>query len=171
MGKAAIADSGAWACTDAAIPFDWEVVKFPKGPSGSTMLTGFWPNWWALPKGTPHPQEAFLFSEYFCTKGWGVWYADATMDMPAWKEFPRDTMNKALVKLLGAEKATDVQNFLLDYMADTAEMWTSPIEDFANDTLNAMLDEVLHLTKPAEQALKEAQTLCQSKLEETLKGA
>lgn len=171
MGNAAMADSGSWACTDAGIPFDWEVVKFPKGPSGSASLTGFWPNWWALPKGTPHAQEAFLFSEYFCTVGWGLWYANATMDMPAWKGFPRDTLNKALVNLVGMTRAQDIQNFLLDYQGTTAEMWTSPVEDFANDTLNSMLDEVLHLKTPADQALKTAQSTIQSKLDETLKGA
>jgi multiple sugar transport system substrate-binding protein len=169
MGRAAMADSGAWACTDAAIPVKWEVVKFPKGPSGSAMKTGFWPNWWALPKGTLHPQEAFLFSEYFCTKGWAYWYEQAIMDVPAWKKFPRETVNKALVNEIGAERATDVQNFLLDYLNDAAEMWTSPVESFASDTLNSALDEVLHLKKTPEQALKEAQTLVQAKLEETMK--
>jgi ABC-type glycerol-3-phosphate transport system substrate-binding protein len=171
LGNAAMADSGAWACTDAGIPFDWEVVKFPKGPSGSTQVTGFWPNWWAMPKGVPHAQEAFLFSEYMCTKGWGYWYEQATMDMPAWKNFPRDTLNKALSNLLGVQRATDVQNYLLDYQSSTTEMWTSPVEDFASDTLNSTLDEVLHLKTPADQALKQAQSLCQSKLDETLKGA
>lgn len=171
MGLAAMADSGSWACTDAGIPFDWEVVKFPKGPSGSTLLTGFWPNWWALPKGTPHAPEAFKFSEFFCTKGWEIWYAGVGMDTPAWKAFPRDTLNKALVANLGLPRAQDVHNFFMDYLNNTAEMWTSPVEDFASDTLNSMVDEVLHLKKPADLALKEAQGVIQSKLDETIKGA
>lgn len=81
-----MAQSGSWACTDAEIPFAWEVVRFPYGPSGSKSLTAFWPNWWVIPKGSPHPAEGFLFIEYLCTKGWETWYT-AVMDTPAWKDF------------------------------------------------------------------------------------
>jgi ABC-type glycerol-3-phosphate transport system substrate-binding protein len=171
LGNAAMADSGSWACTDAGIPFDWEVMKFPKGPSGSTQLTGFWPNWFALPKGSPHAAEAFKFSEFFSTKGWEIWYAGVGMDTPAWKGFPRDTLNKALVANVGLPRAQDINNFFMEYLNNTAEMWTSPVEDFASDTLNSTIDEVLHLKTPAGQALKAAQSVIQAKLDETLKGA
>ncbi|MEZ4714253.1 MAG: extracellular solute-binding protein [Caldilineaceae bacterium] len=56
---------GAWIMTDVEFPFEWEVAHFPVGPSGSASVTGFWPNWFVMPKGGPNPEEAFLFIEYF----------------------------------------------------------------------------------------------------------
>src|SRR5690606_29915377 len=51
MGLSAVASEGSWACTDVEFPFEWEIAKFPVGPSGDKSVTGYWPNWWALPKG------------------------------------------------------------------------------------------------------------------------
>jgi multiple sugar transport system substrate-binding protein len=167
LEQSAMATSGSWACTDAEIPFEWEVVKLPVGPSGSTSKTGFWPNWWAIPKGVPHPDEGFLFSEYLCTQGWVTWYK-AVMDTPAWKDFPADVLTQKLVDDMGQEKAEEIHNFFAEYLEDAAGMWNSPVEDFASDTLDAAIDEVLHKTKPPAEALAEAQALIQANLEETL---
>jgi len=159
--------SGSWGCTDAEIPFEWEVVKFPVGPSGSKSVTAFWPNWWVLPKGTPHPNEAFLLAEWFCTQGWVIWYR-AVMDTPAWRDFPEGVLTQKLVDMVGQERAQEIHNFFASYLEDAVEMWDSPIEDFASDTLDAAIDEVLHKTKTPSEALGEAQELIQAKLEETL---
>lgn len=164
-----MAQSGSWACTDAEIPFAWEVVRFPYGPSGSKSLTAFWPNWWVIPKGSPHPAEGFLFIEYLCTKGWETWYT-AVMDTPAWKDFSPDILTQKLIDAVGLERAKEIHAFFAAYLEDAIDMWNSPIEDFANDTLSSAIDEVLHKTKMPAEALKEAQDLCQAKLEETLKG-
>ena len=42
--------------------------------------------------------------------------------------------------------------------------------DFASDTINSAIDEVLHKVKSPKEALKEAQKRCQSKLEKTMAG-
>jgi multiple sugar transport system substrate-binding protein len=170
LEKAAIEMEGAWGCTDAEIPFDWEIMKFPVGPKGSKSLTGFWPNWWAIPKGTKQPDAAFLLAEHFCTDGWVYWYVEGTMDTPAWKNAPEGIYTKMVESMYGADRAIDLHNFFTDYLVDTAEMWTSPIEDFASDTIGQAIDEVLHKVTPIKDALASAQNTCQAKLEETLKS-
>lgn len=169
QGNAAMALEGSWATTDAEIPFDFEVVQFPVGPQGKASVTGFWPNWWVVPKGATHPEEAFKLVEYFSTEGWVAWYK-YIMDTPAWKAFPTDALTQKLVDKVGQERALDFHTFFADYLDSTVQMWTSPIESFANDTLDAALNEVLNKTKTPEQALGEVQELLTSKLEETMQS-
>lgn len=167
--KAAMTIEGSWVSTDAEIPFNWEVAKLPVGPSGSKSMTGYWPNWWVLPKGTQHPAEAFQFVEYIATKGWEIWYR-GIMDTPAWKEFPKDVLTTKLVEQVGEERARDVNGFFADYLNDSVPMWNSPIESFANDTIAAMLEQVLNKAKEPRAALEEAQGICQAKLDETMQS-
>ncbi len=169
LGVSAMVQSGSWACSDAEIPFAWEVTKFPVGPSGSKSKTGYWPNWFAMPAGLSYAQESFLFCEYFCTKGWEIWYT-GIMDTPAWKDFPSGVLTQALVDNVGQERAQEIHNFFASYLADTVDMWNSPVESFASDTLDAAIDEVLHKTKTPDQALADAQDAIQAKLDETLKS-
>lgn len=169
LEQCAIDISGSWAATDAGIPFEWEVMKFPVGPSGSKSVTGFWPNWWVVPKGAPNLPESFLLSEYFCTQGWVTWYKQV-MDTPAWKDFPEGVLTEKLVDDVGAERGQEIHNFFAEYLEDGCAMWNSPIEDYASDALDSAIDEVLHKTKTAAEALKEAQGIVQAKLEEELKA-
>ena len=167
LGVSAMSIAGSWACTDAEIPYAWDIMKFPVGPNGDASVTGFWPNWWAMPKGTAHPAEGFAFCEHFCTEGWVTWYR-AIMDTPAWRNFPGDVQTQALIDNLGAERAQEIHNFYADYLDSAAEMWNSPVENFASDTLDAAIDEVLHKTKTPAEALAEAQTVIQAQLEQVL---
>ncbi len=166
--KAAMSTDGSWAVTDAEFPFAWEVAKFPFGPGGSKSLTAFWPNWWAVPKDSKHPEQAFRFVEFITTTGWEIWY-QFIMDTPAWKQFPSTVSTTKLVSAVGKERATEVDKFFADYLNDAVEMWTSPVESFATDTLSSAVGEVLAKQKQPKDALAEAQQLCQAKLEETLK--
>jgi ABC-type glycerol-3-phosphate transport system substrate-binding protein len=167
LEQSAIDMSGSWACTDAEIPFEWEVCKFPVGPSGSKSVTAFWPNWWVIPKGAANLDESFLLAEYFCTQGWVTWYKQV-MDTPAWKNFPEGVLTEKLVEKEGAERAQEIHNFFAQYLEDACEMWNSPIEDYASDALDSAIDEVLHKTKTAGEALKEAQDIIQANLEDEL---
>ncbi len=171
LGQAAIDMSGAWAPTDAAIPFEFDVAKFPVGPKGTKSVTGFWPNWFSMPKGVKNVNQGFLFTEYMCTEGWVRWYVEGTMDTPAWKAAPPDIYTKAVEDKFGTERAKDFHSFYFEYLNDTAEMWTSPIEGFASDTVGQAQDEILHKTKSVAQALTEAQDLVTAKLAEMLAGA
>lgn len=167
-GQQAMALGGSWETTDSDIPFEWEVVKLPVGPRGKKSVTGFWPNWWVIPTGSKRPQEAFLFIEYWATKGWEIWYRVIT-DTPAWKAFPPDILTSKMVSKIGLEKAKDVHQFFATYLEDAIEMWNSPIETFATDTIKSTIDEVLNKKKKPKQALADAQAICQAKLNEALK--
>jgi multiple sugar transport system substrate-binding protein len=169
LQRAAIAGEGSWSSTDAEIPFEWEVARLPIGPGGTKSLTAFYPNWWAIPKGTQQPEAAFKFIEFIATSGWETWYR-FIMDTPAWKQFPSTVLTTKLVDQVGQARAENVNTFFADYLNDAVEMWTSPVESFAADTLNTAIGEVLSKAKAPKDALAEAQQLCQAKLDETLKG-
>lgn len=161
---------GGWIMTDIDFQFQWEVAKLPYGPTGTKTASGYWPNWFALPKGGVHPNESFLFIEYFCTKGWETWYK-AIPDTPAWKGASRDVVTQALIDKVGEERALNLHRFFLDYLEDAAPMWDSPINAFASDTLQTAITSVLGKAKSAQAAMDEAQALIQAKLEETLRAA
>lgn len=164
-GKMAGVHSGSWVATDAQIPFQWEAVKFPVGPSGSKSVTGFYPNWWAVPTGAKHPQEAYQFVEFVATRGWETWYK-YILDTPSWKNFPPNVITDKLVQDVGQEKAVDINTFFSDYLNDAIPMWDSPIELFAQETIANSVSEVLNKRKDAKTALEEAQQICQTKLQE-----
>lgn len=168
-GKMAGVHSGSWASTDAGIPFKWEAVKFPVGPSGTKSVTGFYPNWWAVPTGAKHPQEAYQFVEFVATRGWETWYK-YILDTPSWKNFPPNLITDKLVADVGQEKATDINSFFADYLNDAIPMWDSPIELFAQQTIGDSISQVINKQKDAKTALAEAQQICQAKLQEVAKA-
>jgi multiple sugar transport system substrate-binding protein len=169
LKRASMAGEGSWSSTDAEIPFDWEVARLPIGPGGSKSFTAFYPNWWAVPKGTKQPEAAFKFIEFIATSGWETWY-QFIMDTPAWKQFPPTVLTTKLVDKVGQARAENVNAFFADYLNDAVEMWTSPVDSFAGETLTTAIGEVLNKAKTPKEALADAQKLCQAKLDETLKG-
>jgi multiple sugar transport system substrate-binding protein len=169
-GLSAMMVDGGWIMTDVDFPFQWEVAKLPYGPSGTKTASGFWPNWFSLPKGSPHPAESFQFIEYFTTEGWETWYK-AIPDTPAWKGASRDVVTQALIDKVGEERALDLHRFFLDYLNDAAPMWDSPVNAFAADTLQASITSVLGKVQGSQEALDEAQALIQARLDETLQAA
>lgn len=168
-GFMAMVQSGSWACSDADLTFEWEVAQFPVGPNGSQSVTGYWPNWWIVPAGASDIQESFQFCEYFCTRGWETWYT-YIMDTPAWVDFPEGVLTEKLVEEQGIERATEIHNFFADYLTNTVNMWNSPVENFANDTLEAAISEVLFKQSSPDQALATAQEQIQASLDETLQA-
>jgi ABC-type glycerol-3-phosphate transport system substrate-binding protein len=169
LGKVAMAGEGSWSTTDADIPFAFDVAKLPYGPGGSKSLTAFYPNWWVIPKGTKQPEAAFKLLEFIATSGWETWYK-FIMDTPSWKKFPPDVLTTKLVDAVGLDKAKNYNSFFADYLNDAVEMWTSPIETFAQDTFGTAVTEALSKKKSPKQALADAQKLCQDKLKATLKA-
>lgn len=169
LKRASMAGEGSWSSTDAEIPFEWEVAKLPIGVGGTKSLTSFWPNWWAVPKGTKQPEAAFKFIEFVSTTGWETWYR-FIMDTPSWKQFPSTVLTTKLIDQVGQARAENVNTFFADYLNDAVEMWTSPVESFASETLTSAVGEVLNKKKSPKEALAEAQKICQAKLDETLKG-
>jgi multiple sugar transport system substrate-binding protein len=172
--RTAMALGGAWAVPYTLLNpktagFNWDVAKIPVGPSGTKSYTGFWPNWFVQPAGGKQRKEAFLLNEYMTTVGMQVWYQEVE-DTPCWKDFPQEVMPKGLVDNFGQEKALDIHKFILTYLNDATEVWTSPVEDFATDQLNRAVDQILHKATPVQAALDQAQKITQAKLEETVKS-
>jgi len=170
-----VEQGGAWETSYDPIAYEtcgfvWDVAKFPVGPSGKASTTAFWPNWFVQPAGGKHRKEAFLLNEFMCTLGMPIWYAEI-FETPTWLDFPREEMlTEALVNNVGEEKARDLQNFYIDYLDEATEVWTSPIEDFGTDQINRAIDQILHKVATPQAALDDAQSISQTKLEETLQS-
>ncbi len=171
MEKAAICEDGAWAIADAPIKLPFTLAKYPVGPNGKSTFTAWWPNWFAMPKGCPSPDQAFLFLEYICTKGWVTWYQEGAMDPSPWKDFPANVVNKQVVEMLGNAKAKEVSTFFRGYLGNGCPMWNSPVDSFATRTISNSVYQTLRKDKKPAEALKEAQERCQEKLKEALSGA
>jgi multiple sugar transport system substrate-binding protein len=167
QGLASMTCEGSWACTDAEIPFEWEVARFPTGPSGSKSFTAFYPNWWVVPNGSKQPEAAFRFVEYLTTTGWTIWYK-TIMDTPAWKNFPPAVVTERLVENIGAERAANVNAFFAEYLNDAAPMWASPVETFAQERFGEAVDRIFNKLQAPKEALAEAQQQAQEKLAEVL---
>jgi hypothetical protein len=50
-------------------------------------------------------------------------------------------------------------------------MWNSPIQDFANDQIGRVVEQIYNKTATPQAALAEAQTACQAELDKLLQGA
>jgi multiple sugar transport system substrate-binding protein len=166
MGSWAIGNAG---MAKGTIPYRWEVARFPVGPSGTQTKTAFWPNWFVTPKGSPHPYEGFLLCEYMTTIGHHVHMQYHYEGALGWKEFPRDIISAQIADWQGLERGLELHNMFIEYVEDgAAHMWTSPIEDFANDQIHRAHDQVIHKAQTAQEALDEAQKVTRAKLEEML---
>ncbi len=73
--------AGDFYTNDAAFD-NWEVAGVPVGPSGSKEVSGYWPNWLVIPKGTDHAADMFKYFDYIAGEGVLTWYA-VTPDLPA----------------------------------------------------------------------------------------
>ena len=48
------------------------------GPGGSKAITGYWPNWVAIPEGSHHVNEMFAYLDYMSVDGVQKWFAVTT---------------------------------------------------------------------------------------------
>ena len=173
--RAPMAPGGSWVVpyermNPKTLGFNWDVAKVPVGPSGTKSYTAFWPNWFVQPLGGKHRKEAFLLNEYMCCIGIREW--DKTVwEPPAYRGLPLDVISQGLIDNVGQEKALDINNFMISYLDDSTEVWTSPIEDFATDQLNRAIDQILHKVTPVQAALDQAQNACQAQLAQAVKSS
>jgi ABC-type glycerol-3-phosphate transport system substrate-binding protein len=172
-GKLAMGMQGFWAAGDlyqAEPKFEpWNVALFPVGPSGTQSVSGYWPNWLVIPKGSKHIAEAFAYLDYMSVEGIKVWFANIP-DMPANKQVSTDLVPQLTAQKRGEAFAKDITAFFRKQLDIATPMWTSPIQDFSNDQLGRAIDQILHKTALPKDALAEAQKASQAKLEETLKA-
>ncbi|MCX6071719.1 MAG: extracellular solute-binding protein [Chloroflexi bacterium] len=173
-GRMAMLTNGNWFCGDmygSAPTFKrWDAAQFPVGPSGSKTSSGYWPNWLVIPKGAAHVQEAFNYMDYISGEGILVWFA-LVPDLPANKAVPSDLVPTKVVEERGQEFAEDIQAFFRGQLDVATAMWTSPVQDFGNDQIGRAIQQILGKQATPEEALTEAQKLCQTELDTALASA
>ena len=145
----------------------WDVASYPVGPSGTATASGYWPNWAVVPSGAAHMQEAFGYIDYIGgPEGMEIWFSKIP-DLPSNANVP-EMIPPTLLEKRGEEEASSINQFFKDQLDVAIPMWTSPIENFANDTITRVIDQAYaHEGEPAE-LLASAQQACQDELERVL---
>jgi multiple sugar transport system substrate-binding protein len=160
--------AGDFYTNDAAFD-NWLVTGVPVGPSGSKEVSGYWPNWLVIPKGTDHAADMFKYFDYIAGQGVLTWYA-VTPDLPASAAVPSIPAPASLVERRGQEFADATTAFFRKQLDIAAPMWNSPIQDFANDQLTRAAERILSKEAPVADVLAEANAACQAELDKVLKG-
>jgi multiple sugar transport system substrate-binding protein len=172
-GKTAAILDGFWYAGDfyvnEAVFDNWQVASIPVGPSGTEEVSGYWPNWLVIPKGTPNAAEVFKYFDYIAGEGALTWYA-VTPDLPASGAVAAIPAPASLVERRGQEFADATTAFFRKQLDIAAPMWNSPVQDFANDQLLRAAERILSKEAPIDEALAEAQNACQAELENVLRG-
>lgn len=170
-GRMAMMTGGFWLCGDmyAVEPkFErWNVAPFPVGPSGSETVSGYWPNWLVVPKGSSNPEEAFKYLDYMSAEGIKVWFANVP-DLPTNKNVSTDLFPALTAEKRGEEFAREVTDFFRGQLNVATPMWNSPVQDFANDQIGRILEQIYTKTAAPAAALAEAQQACQAELDSLL---
>lgn len=145
----------------------WEVASYPVGPSGTATASGYWPNWAVIPSGSAHPEEAFGYIDYIGgPEGMEIWF-EKIPDLPTNANVP-SMLPPRLVEERGEEDATSIVDFFKAQLDVATPMWTSPVEDFANDQITRVLEQAYaHQGEPAE-LLAAAQEACQAELDRVM---
>lgn len=173
-GRLAMLTNGNWFAGDmygSALAFErWDAGSFPVGPSGANTASGYWPNWLVIPKGSAHVQEAFNYMDYIAGEGILVWFANVP-DLPANKTVPSDLVPAKVVEERGEAFAEDIQAFFRGQLDVATAMWTSPVQDYGNDQIGRAIQQILGKQATPEEALTEAQELCQAELDTALASA
>jgi multiple sugar transport system substrate-binding protein len=174
-GRLAGLDSGFWFTGDIyGAEFNgwsrWEVAPYPVGPSGTKTVSGYWPNWLVIPKGSKHIPEAFKYLDYMSVEGIKVWFS-AVPDLPTNKLVPTDLIPQLVIDKRGEEFGADVTAFFHQQLEIATPMWNSPVVEFGHDQLSTAIDAVLNKTATPQDALTAAQQASQAELERVLKTA
>lgn len=145
----------------------WEVAPNPVGPSGTKTLSGYWPNWMAIPTASNDPDAAFGYLDYIAVDG-AVAQFEEFPDLPTNANVPDDIVPNKLVERRGKEYAEQTIQFFRDQLENSTPMWDSPVQTFAVDQLTRALERVSNKAAKPKAALAEAQKACQGELEKVL---
>lgn len=170
-GRLAICESGSWMMGDFYQYIEpafeeWDVAPYPVGPGGTNAVSGYWPNWLAIPKGTDYVEEAFAYLDYLSGEGIVQWF-EVVPDMPANTQVP-EVVPQVVVDRRGEGFATEIMQFFRDQADVATPMWNSPVEEFVNDQLATAVERIMTKAASPADALAEAQTLSQRELESFL---
>lgn len=166
--------NGFWFGSDIyGVEFDgwsrWNVAQFPVGPSGTSTASGFWPNWCAIPAGSPNPEAAFAWLDYLVVEGMSEWFSQVP-DIPTNRQAPDDLFPQAIADQRGDEFAADITSFFTAQLEVAAPMWTCPVQDFLHDRMGEAISAVMLKTATPREALTAAQEAAQAELDDLLAG-
>ena len=170
-GRQAMLLQGSWVMGDFAAEVEpvftnWNIGNLPVGPSGEAPVSGYWPNWLAIPAGAASPEAAFGYLDYLSAVGAEKWFS-AIVDIPTNADAP-DVLPQVVVDSRGEEFAQEIMDFWASQAEIATPMWDSPIQSFANDRLRQAVERILtKAANPAEE-LASAQADCQAELDSVL---
>jgi ABC-type glycerol-3-phosphate transport system substrate-binding protein len=148
----------------------WNVAQYPVGPSGNGTKSGYWPNWMVIPKGAKKRDDAFKYMDYMSKEGIVSWF-NVVPDMPTNANVDVAALfPKKVAEMRDEAFAKDVMKFFYDQLKVATPMWTSPVQNFANDQITRMMEQVFTKSATPAAALAEAQKACQTELEKVLKS-
>lgn len=172
-GNMAGMEAGSWLMGDLYAEVDpvftnWNVAAHPVGPSGTTAVSGSYPNWLVIPDKAAHPAEAFGYLDYLSGVGVQRWFSTVP-DIPTNSAAPL-TSPQVVIDKRGQEFADDIMTFWREQTQISTNMWDSPVQDFARDQLVKALEKIFTKTQAPKDALAEAQTASQGELDKLLAG-
>jgi ABC-type glycerol-3-phosphate transport system substrate-binding protein len=170
-GKLAMIVEGFWYMGDFYgndVQFErWDVAPFPVGPSGSQTVSGYWPNWLVVPRGSRNPEEAFNYLDYMSAEGIQIWFSNIP-DLPTNSNVPTDLYPQLTADKRGVEFTQEATDFFRGQLDISTPMWDSPVQDFATDQIMRALEQIYTKTATPANALAEAQQACQTELDNLL---
>jgi multiple sugar transport system substrate-binding protein len=170
-GRQAMLQEGSWLMGDFAADIEpvftnWDIGDHPVGPSGETTVSGYWPNWLAIPAGAANPDAVFGYMDYMSAVGVEKWFA-VIVDIPTNADAP-DVLPKTVVESRGEEFAQEIMDFWAAQAEIATPMWDSPVQGFANDRLTQAVERILTKQAAPAEELAAAQQDCQAELEALL---
>lgn len=173
-GRLAVCESGSWMMGDFYQYIEptfeqWDVAPYPVGPAGTDSVSGYWPNWLAIPEGSEYVDEAFAYLDYMSGEGIVRWF-EVIPDMPTNTEVP-EVIPQVVVEERGEEFAAEIMDFFRELAQAATPMWNSPVEDFVNDQLAIAVERILTKASTPAEALTEAQNAAQQELDNFLSNA
>ena len=170
-GRQAMLQQGSWLMGDFAAEVEpvfsnWNIGDHPVGPSGETTVSGYWPNWLAIPAGAANPEAVFGYMDYMSAVGVEKWFA-VIVDIPTNADAP-DVLPQTVIDSRGEEFAAEIMEFWARQAEIATPMWDSPVQGFAIDRLGQAVERILTKTAAPAEELASAQADCQAELESLL---
>lgn len=173
LGRQAGVEQGSWLMGDfhQAVPLTferWNAAPYPVGPSGTESVSGTWPNWLVIPRGSNDPEAAWRYIEFLTTQGARKWFAtlpEVPGNLNAEVDAPIE-----VVETRGEAFAEDILEFFQHQSQVAVPMWNVPIQGFLNDQLDIVMDRVYTREATPEVALAEAQANCDAEMARVMAG-
>lgn len=145
----------------------WEVASAPVGPSGDEPISGYWPNWMALPTDANDPDKAFEYLDFIAVEGAEAQFEEFP-DLPTNAHVDPAIVPNKLRDRRGDAFAEDATAFFRKQLDVSVPMWDSPVHTIATDQLTRAAERISTKDSSPKDALAEAQRSCQSELEKVL---